>query len=169
MTQLFYAQPYDISAEGFYFRSGEDYDRQAPQIKNSHGGVVEEFEIQFIDGDLIDCDLAKAWSLNQCNFRPFIENACHWEEEEKFSFIIAVGECGYSFDANSVSPDKFDVTIYRESSMRDLAISFVDEGLFGEIPEPLQNYIDHDAIARDLAMDYSEAIIAGERLIYSCP
>ena len=52
--------------------------------------------------------------------------------------------------------------------MRDLAIEFVDEGFFGDIPERLQFYIDYDAIARDLSVDYSEAVIAGERLIFRC-
>ena len=50
--------------------------------------------------------------------------------------------------------------------MTELAEQFVDEGLFGEIPGHLAPYIDMDAIARDLAVDYSEAEIAGERLIY---
>ena len=50
--------------------------------------------------------------------------------------------------------------------MRELAEQFVDEGLFGEVPESFQFYIDYDAIARDLAVEYSEIRIAGERLIY---
>ncbi len=52
--------------------------------------------------------------------------------------------------------------------MRELAEQFIDEGLFGEIPERLQYYLDYDAIARDLAVDYSEANIAGSRVIYRC-
>jgi len=50
--------------------------------------------------------------------------------------------------------------------MRELAEQFVDDGLFGEVPEQFQFYIDYDAIARDLAVEYSEVEIAGERLIY---
>ena len=50
--------------------------------------------------------------------------------------------------------------------MRALAEQFVDDGLFGDIPERLQFYIDYDAIARDLSMDYGEAEIAGTHLIY---
>lgn len=51
-------------------------------------------------------------------------------------------------------------------SMKELAHQFVDEGLFGDIPEHLANYIDMDAIAYDLSMDYTETEVAGERLIY---
>ena len=80
--------------------------------------------------------------------------------------IVAVGEAGYSFDPDSASPSDFDVEIYRVDSLKELAEQFVDEGLFGDIPEHLANYIDMDAIAFDLAMDYTETKIAGERLIY---
>ncbi len=52
--------------------------------------------------------------------------------------------------------------------MRALAEQFVEEGLFGDIPKRLQFYIDYDAIARDLAVDYSETVIAGSRIIYRC-
>ena len=42
----------------------------------------------------------------------------------------------------------------------------MDEGLFGDIPERLQFYLDYDAIARDLGLDYAETEITGVRLIY---
>lgn len=52
--------------------------------------------------------------------------------------------------------------------LKELAEQFVDEGLFGEIPKAIANYLDYDAIARDLGFDYSEITIAGARLIYRC-
>ncbi|MEM7069359.1 MAG: antirestriction protein ArdA [Pseudomonadota bacterium] len=168
MTIILYAQPYDISAEGFYFRSSEEYEKLAPTIENQFGDLVEEFELQFIDGGQLDCELAKAWGINQANFSQYFDAAEDWDEEDKIRFILAVDECGYDFDPENTSPDDFDVDIYRVDSMRDLAIEFVDEGLFGEIPERFQCYLDYDAIARDLQVEYSEAIIAGERLIYRC-
>ena len=167
MTILFYAQPYDISAEGFYFRGAEEYSDKASALRNDYGDPVEEFEIQFIDGDLIDCDLAKAIGLHQGSIARFLTCAEEWDEHQKLAVIIAVGECGYSFTETS-TPDDFEVDIYRVATMRDLAEQFVDDGLFGDIPEHLANYIDLDAIARDLAVDYSEIEIAGERLIYRC-
>lgn len=36
------------------------------------------------------------------------------------------------------------------------------------IPPHLADYIDYEAIARDLALDFSVAEIAGARLIYAC-
>jgi antirestriction protein len=165
---LFYALAYDITASGFYFRSREEYDALRRACRGDSGLPVEEFEIQFIDGEVLDAYFADAFSLNQANVFRLIELIDEWDEDQKRRFIIAVGECGYSFDADTVDPDDFEVDIYEVESMRKLAEQFVDEGLYGEIPETLQNYIDYDAIARDLAVDYSEANIAGTRLIYRC-
>ena len=167
MTITLHARPYDISAEGFYFRSAEEFDRNVTNARNSHGDPVEEFEIQFIDGASIHCELAEAIGINQENVGWFFASADAWDEQEKTVVILAIGECGYVFDSNT-TPDDFDLDIYHVDSMRELAEQFVDEGMFGEIPERLQNYLDYDAIARDLAVDYTEAVIAGERLIYRC-
>lgn len=58
--------------------------------------------------------------------------------------------------------------IYGRESLRDLAARFVENGLFGDILEPLRFFIDYDAIARDLSADYMEIEIAGERMVYRC-
>jgi hypothetical protein len=44
MTQLF-AQPYDISATGFYFETEEEFTSKASALRNGYGDQVEEFEI----------------------------------------------------------------------------------------------------------------------------
>ncbi len=75
MSILLYAQPYDISAEGFYFRSADEYDQKVRSIRNDFGQPVEEFEIQFIDGEQIDAQLAEAIGLSQASFRRFLDDA----------------------------------------------------------------------------------------------
>lgn len=164
---LFYALPYDISASGFYFRSREEYDALRLACRGDSGLPVEEFEIQFIDGETLDAYFADAFGLNQASVFRIIDLIGEWDDDAKRRFIIAVGECGYSFNPETVDPDDFDVDIY-EASLRELAQQFVDDGLFGNIPERLQFYIDYDAIARDLAADYSETTIVGTRLVYRC-
>jgi len=83
------------------------------------------------------------------------------------TLIIAIGECGYAFEPD-LDPIQFDVEIHDVENMRELAEQFVDEGLYGEVPEAFQFYIDYDAIARDLAVDFSEIPIAGGRYVYAC-
>lgn len=167
MTELF-AQPYDISAQGFYFQTPEAYQEKSAKARNGFGFPVEEYEIQFIDGEAIDAQLFEAIRVNQCNFPQFLKACDDWDDHQKKKVIVALGECGYSFDLTSDDPDDFDVDIYELDSLRELAEQFVEEGLFGEIPERLRYYLDYDAIARDLGMDYSETTIDGKRLIYRC-
>ena len=167
MTTL-HAQPYDLSANGFYFESDDEYKAKAANLKNDYGDPVEEFEIQFIDGQEIDCDLAKAWTLYQSHISEFFDAVNGWSERQKIHYIIAVGECGYSHDQVVDNPEHVDITIYRILTFRELAEQFVKEGLYGEIPEHLEYYIDYDRIARDLECDYSSTTIAGEHLLYQC-
>ena len=168
MTTVLYAQPYDLSAAGFSFEDAEDYATKAAACRNAYGERVEEFEIQFIDGEAIDAALADAAGLHQGNLSSFFEALAHWDKQDKLAVIIAVGECGYAFDWVSNTPSDFEVDIYEDMSLRELAAEFVDEGLFGEVPERVQFYLDYDAIARDLAMDYTETEVAGMRLVYRC-
>uniref|UniRef100_UPI003BAA9CCE antirestriction protein ArdA n=1 Tax=Stappia sp. TaxID=1870903 RepID=UPI003BAA9CCE len=167
MIQLF-AQPYDVSATGFYFESAEQYEARVAKAANRYGEPVDEFEIQFIDGDDLDCSLARAWGLSQGSIAAFFEATETWDEDQKVRFVIAVGECGYSFDPQTDAPDGYDVDLYDVDSMRELAKQFVDEGLFGDIPERLRFYLDYEAIARDLSMDYTETVIAGQPYAYRC-
>lgn len=164
----FYAQPYDIMAHGFFFECAEDYTAKRDACRNAHGQAVEEFEIQFIDGDDLDAQLFDALSVNQATIIPFIERLDAWEDWQKKDVIVAVGECGYSFSIETDDPDDLDVDLYTEMTLSDLAYQFLDEGLFGDIPASIANYIDYDAIARDLGMDYTEITIAGETCVYRC-
>lgn len=168
MSITLYAQPYDVSAARFSFENAEDFNAKSAALRNDHGETVEEFEIQFIDGEAVDAALAEAVGLYQSNVGAFFDAVEDWNTDEKLSVIIAVGECGYSFDLSKDSPEDFDLDIYEMDSLRELAEHFVDEGLFGDIPERLQFYIDYDAIARDLGMDYAETTIAGQSLVYRC-
>lgn len=162
----FFAQPYDMEAKGFYFLDVETFETKMVEARNAYGQKVEEFEIQFIDGDLINCQFADAYGINQANIASFLEHEASWDEWQKISFILAVGELGGGFDHLDCDPDTIDISIYQLDSFKKLAEQFVDEGLFGEIPPSLQYYVDYDAIARDLEMDYSEATVDNTTYIF---
>lgn len=164
MTTL-YAQPFSIDATGFYFDSIEQYDLKASGNRDRYGGEVEEYEIQFIDGERIDCELAEAFQIRQANITDYFDRCEQWSDDEKIRYIIAVDECGFQ---HTDDPDSLDIEIYEIDTLRELAEQFVDEGLYGEIPEHLRFYIDYDAIARDLSVDYSEAEVDGRRFVYRC-
>lgn len=165
MITLF-AQPYDISASGFYFTSEEEFNDKASNTRNDYSQPVEEFEIQFIDGEGIDSQLFSALGVHQGNIGGYLCAVEDWSEDDKIKVIIAVGEVGYKFDVKADTPDQFDLDLYDCDNLRDLAMQFVEDGLLGDIPASLQNYLDYDAIARDLALDYAQVTIDGTRYVY---
>lgn len=162
MTSLF-AQPYNLDATGFYFDSIEQYETNASSNRDRYGCKVEEYEIQFIDGERIDAQLARAYGLYQSNIAAFLDAAETWDDDTKIRYIIAVGEGGY---LHTDDPDTLDIDLYEIDTLRELAEQFVEGGLFGEIPDNLRGYLDYDAIAYDLGMDYSEIEIDDRKFIY---
>lgn len=165
----FYAQPYNTSVEGFYFQTLDQYREKSCGLTDSFGLPVEEFEIQFIQGGQFPCELFEAWKPGQGEIGMFIDVSEDWSEEAFLMAIIALRDVGYVAADVADSPEELPITLYRVDSLKDLVYEFIDEGLFGEIPERLAFYLDHDAIARDLDIDgYTETIVAGERLVYRC-
>ena len=140
MALTLYAQPYDVSATGFRFGSIDDSEIAAARCRNDVGPPVEEFEIQFIGGDLLDCELVRALNLNQSNLPQFFD-LCALPVWEKAILTIALGEYAYDLPAGEINVDAFDIEIYELNSMRELAEQFVDEGLMGEIPDHLLRYL----------------------------
>jgi hypothetical protein len=81
----------------------------------------------------------------------------------KIPFCMVGRSRGIGCGACGPSKPHLDPKTGRNGAKR-IAVQFVDEGLFGNIPDHLQNYIDYDAMARDLSMDD----VAGTNLIYRC-
>jgi len=164
MTQ-FHAQPYDIDADGFYFETAEEYTTKAEANRNRHGDPVEEYMIQFIDGDGIDAELAKAAGLYQNTIEDFIDACDEWDDHQKTMAIINMDELGGDFEPD-MDPQNYDIDVYHVDSMTDLADMFIEEGMLGDIPDHLQFYIDVEKYAHDLSMDYSETTIGGTNIIW---
>jgi len=65
--------------------------------------------------------------------------------------VIDTGIDTYGADIYDYSSDTSFTDVYEL-----LAYDFVQDGLFGEIPTNLENYIDYAQIGRDLSYDYTE-------------
>lgn len=165
-TLTLFAQPYDTDAPGFYFTSLDDYEAKSGALRNRWGAPVEEFEIQFIDGPAEAMHLFSAATVHQGYLSAYFTALEDWDEHEIEAVTIALAENITGETLETVTPHLLDISVYHVDSWRELAEQFVDEGLFGEIPDHLTNYIDYDAIARDLQYDYSETRATGEFLIY---
>lgn len=91
-----------------------------------------------------------------------------WEDCEKIRLIIADGECGYDLDPSAGNMHQLDLDVHEVDNLKELAKRFVDEGLFGGVLKAFENYIDYEAIARDLSIEYATTTIAGDRFAYRC-
>ncbi len=71
MTTTLHATPFNLDAIGFYFDELEDYQSKSESHLDSYGNLVEEFEIQFIDGD--DAALFEACGMNQSTLNSWFD------------------------------------------------------------------------------------------------
>lgn len=166
MENTYFAQPYNIDARGFFFADADDYKAKRKGCFDRFGQPVEEFELAYVGDSDIDAALFDALAVNQATIMAFMARLSDWNDDQKIRLIIVVGEGGYSFDIGNGDVDDLDIDLYQDTQISDLAYQFVDEGLFGDIPDRLASYIDYEAIARDLAFDYTETVIAGVSLVY---
>ncbi len=96
-----------------------------------------------------------------------------YSEDDMLKFRILSHEGYNEKDIIDEGLDEFYVDIYDFSdntSFTDtfelLAMQFVDEGIYGEIPKNLENYLDYEKMARDLRMDYGAFGNCAYRMAY---
>ena len=82
-TTTFYAQPYNLDVRGFYFGSMAEYTDKSEGLTDRYGSPVEEFEIQFIDGNSEDAQLFSSRNVNQCNLEQFFTLVDEFDDREK--------------------------------------------------------------------------------------
>ena len=91
---------------------------------------------------------------------PFdlLEVVGKWEEldeDDRIKVHYLLDHGGYD-DLDDAISKADDVSYYPNTTMLELAEMFVDEGIMGDFKNIPCHYIDYDAVARDLAMDYHE-------------
>ena len=150
------------------FRTRRGTIGSAKPVVITAGEVVEEFEFSYHGDSDLDFYLFSALGIGQSTILPFIEKVEEWSEDAKHRLIVAVGECGMAFDIEADDPYDLDVDFYHDMNLIELARVFVDEGLFGTLSCKLEYYIDYEAIAVDLAHDYTEILINGVFCVYRC-
>jgi hypothetical protein len=142
MTE-FYAQPYSTEHTGFYFDDIEKFD-EGMEALNEKG--CEEVEIQFIDGEAHEPSLFKAADINQSNMSRW------FDELENLETADATRLC-FLLDYHDLNEAllRFDEVHLHYGTAEDYAQELFEDCY--EIPEHLQNYIDYEAIARDMRMN----------------
>lgn len=143
MTTL-HATPYNIDAAGFYFESTANYQNKSKNHLDLFGNLVEEFEIQFIDGD--DSALFNACGINQSNIDTWFDVIELMSDTVKLNLYYLAGVAGYSLEQ---ALDKADEPSIYNGNLLDAATEFFDECWLPSVPENIMYYIDYEKFARD--------------------
>lgn len=167
MTTLYHATPYDIHAMGFYFKTYDEYVQKASTHRNEFDESVEEYEIQYIDGD--HCALFNALGINQANLSQWFDDFDNMDTEDatKTIYLSEYNGC----DIGEIHGQLDDVILFEGSSLEYAEQYIEDTGMLNEIPENLRYYFDTEAFARDLVIsgDITEVEIDGTNyIVWGC-
>lgn len=103
-------------------------------------------KLDFEDGLLAD---VSKYSIGEIN--ELVEEFELLSEDDQNKVKALIEAC--NFDLKTALECRDDVEFYPGMELKEVAAELVDEGYFGEISEIIINYIDYDAIARDLRID----------------
>jgi hypothetical protein len=160
MTNQYHATPYDISAMGFYFSTYEEYQEKAAKHKNEYGDPVEEYEIQFIDGD--NHQLFKALEITQACLKQWFDDFEKLDEDDNNKATYLAKYSGYS-DMNDILDNIEDVMLFEGTALECAEEYIEDTGMLNDMPENLRFYFDTEAFAPDMVLrgDITEVEIGG--------
>lgn len=144
---VYHAQPYNLDACGFYFTSMDDYEIKAKDHTDCYGDPVEEYELQFIDGD--NYRLFNALGISQATLGTWFDQYADLApDDDDYWKAIYLAENGYSLD--QIPSSKDDVTFYHGRAV-DYAEEIITECY--DVPSALEYYIDFEAFARDMELN----------------
>ncbi len=163
MTNIYHATPYDISATGFYFSTYDEYQTKSASHRNEHGALVEEYEIQFIDGE--NGHLFSALSVCQASLKDWFEHFEALESEDTVKATYLAEEQSYLMD--DILDRLDDVYLFEGTALAYAENYLEDTGLLEQIPESLRFYFDTESFAHDLLLDgdITELLINGTAYI----
>lgn len=147
-----HAQPYDINATGFYFTSFDEWDEKFTAAEERG---VEEFELQFIDGDSEQATFASLYEPDQANIEDWFNLLDEWEsknEMEQAAIAYLVEDRSETMDSAMAQVEGAgEEPCLMEGSVLDYAYELVDDlGMLNDMPENLRHYFDYESFARDL-------------------
>ena len=149
MANVYHATPYDISATGFYFSYYEEYAEKAASHKNEYGDPVEEYEIQFIEGN--NGTLFNVLSINQASLAQWFEDFEGMDGEDAATMIYTAQYLGYS-SLDDLLRKLDDIVLFQGTAL-EYAEQYIDEiCMLDGLPEDLGHYFDIEAFARDIML-----------------
>ena len=118
-------------------------------LTDSFGLPVEEFEIEYINGDLPQ--LFNACSIDQCTLELWFDQIEIMDDQAQVELFYRCDNLGQETQ-EAIDKLSSDGSIH-QSSLIDYATDFIDDyGIIDCLPDNFKYYIDYEACARDLEL-----------------
>lgn len=157
----YFAQPYSLDATGFYFSDLEGYRRKADANRDRFGGPVEEYELQYIDGEFHR--LFNALGVNQASLADWFELLDELDGDDD-RYLIACSLAGDGYVMSELAAKWDDYSVFRGTAA-EYAEQVVSECY--EVPGNLAAYIDYERLGRDMVLEGSVTEIEHDVLLLS--
>jgi len=146
---VYFAQPYSLDATGFYFSDPEEYRRKADANRDRFGDPVEEYELQYINGEYYK--LFDALGVSQASLAEWFELLDELGgDEDRYLIACHLADDGYAMSELAAKWDDF--RVFRGTAA-EYAEQIVDECY--EVPGNLGRYIDYERLGRDMVLEGS--------------
>ena len=142
-----YANPCDITATGFYFDSFEEFEEKSKRVRNDNWQLVEEFEIEYIEGD--NPKLFAAAEIDQAKLEIWFDELDHIADDSDEGIAIRYLLENVLLSLDDALRRYHEVLIYR-GDIEDYVVGLIDEHF--DLPTIAVRYFDYKAFARDLVM-----------------
>lgn len=154
------ATPYNISAPFWYFSSAEEFDEKYAKYL-----PVEEYEIDFIDGDDFELALFNAMKVNQATVHDYFEKLDEigdMREDELAALHFATDHLNLDLDD---ALDKVDDIHVYEGNVKEWVENFIDGsgGIEALGEDTLETYFDYELYGRDIRDDIVNSRIEDAR------
>lgn len=163
MSSTYYAQPYNISATGFFFDTYDEYQEKAATLQDRYGNPVEEFEIQYIDGD--DGELFRACDVTQGSLEQWFEDVENLDDNKKAALYFLCDDIG---DSIATALEKIEDVYLSECTLLEAVTALFNEYYLSEVPQDVRCYIDYEAYARDIKLNSGMAEFEFNGSTYTC-
>lgn len=147
---VLYANPYDISATGFYFSSAEQFEE-----KFARHLPVEEYEIDFIEGSAEDAALFEAMRVGQGQLEQYFDDIVPLADWEKAALYYLFAIYSPGMDWHIALRRVEDEVRVRQGNAKEYVEDYIDDiGGVGELGRAAGDmYFDYVAFGRDLKFD----------------
>lgn len=143
----YFAQPYSLDAQGFYFRTLDEYQEKSSANRDRFGNPVEEYELQYIDGEVHR--LFSLLRVSQASLGDWFDLLDELEDDDdRYLIACSLAEDGYGMEQFASRWD--DYSVYRGSAA-DYAREVVADCF--EIHSNLEPYLDYERLGRDMVLE----------------